>query len=80
MSMIDRRISNGADAWDSHRLDLVRDGEKIRFMIVQNHTNQVLAWVNLSIPRTNGHIARLRTLLNEIDDAGRDITPDRRIS
>ena len=77
--MADRRISNGTDIWDSHRLDLARDGEKIRFMIVQNHTNEVLAWINLSVPRVNGHIARLRALLNEIDDSGRDIAPDRRI-
>lgn len=78
--MPDRRISNGADAWDSHRLDLARDGEKIKFMIVQNHTNEVLAWVNLSVSRTNGHIARLRALLDEIEDSDRIIAPDKRIS
>lgn len=80
MVMADRRISNGADIWDSHHLDLARIGEKIRFMIVQNHTNQTLALVDLSVPRTNAHIARLRVLLNEIEDSGREIAPDKRIS
>lgn len=78
--MTDRQVDYRADIWGSHRLDLARDGDKIKFMIVQNRTNEMLASFDLPVRQAGTHISRLINLLGQIEDSSRDIAPDRRIS
>ena len=77
--MIDRRLNCSTDIQDSHRLDLARDGDSIKFMIVQNRTNEILASFHLPAKQVSSHISRLISLLGEVEDSSRDIAPDKRI-